>query len=298
MAEKQASEQLELIRSRLPRSPRRPPRPRPPRPRTRWPRSRSTRVWRTSTDPSSTPCPQSLAETAQPGARVKVRFAGQDLDGFVLERRADRRARGQAGAAAPGRLPRARADPAVLAPPGSWPSGTPARWATCSDSPSRHATRQRRRPCPCRPRTSHILPTMPGPAPGRRPRRRGRGGCALVGALPGGTALPRAPRRRWRARRVLACPADDGSRRGLARGAGRGGAHRARRGPGQRPGRTGPPRCRAGRRRPRRCPRPRSARPPHGGPGPAGAVHRLAEGASGPRAGRRRHPRRGPGAGA
>ena len=32
--------------------------------------------------------PQSLAETAQPGVRVKVRFAGQDLDGFVLERRA------------------------------------------------------------------------------------------------------------------------------------------------------------------------------------------------------------------
>ncbi|MDF2091818.1 primosomal protein N' [Knoellia sp. 3-2P3] len=33
--------------------------------------------------------PESLAETAQPGVRVKVRFAGQDLDGFVLERRAE-----------------------------------------------------------------------------------------------------------------------------------------------------------------------------------------------------------------
>ena len=30
--------------------------------------------------------PESMAETAVPGVRVKVRFAGQDLDGFVLER--------------------------------------------------------------------------------------------------------------------------------------------------------------------------------------------------------------------
>ncbi|HET6967151.1 MAG TPA: primosome assembly protein PriA, partial [Ornithinibacter sp.] len=33
--------------------------------------------------------PTSMAETARPGVRVKVRFAGQDLDGFVLERRAE-----------------------------------------------------------------------------------------------------------------------------------------------------------------------------------------------------------------
>ncbi|HEY9336715.1 MAG TPA: primosome assembly protein PriA, partial [Kribbella sp.] len=30
--------------------------------------------------------PDDMAEAAQPGARVKVRFAGKDLDGFVLER--------------------------------------------------------------------------------------------------------------------------------------------------------------------------------------------------------------------
>ncbi len=30
--------------------------------------------------------PESMAETAVPGARVKVRFAGQDVDGFVLDR--------------------------------------------------------------------------------------------------------------------------------------------------------------------------------------------------------------------
>ncbi|HEY3438397.1 MAG TPA: primosomal protein N', partial [Actinotalea sp.] len=30
--------------------------------------------------------PQSLDEAAQPGVRVKVRFGGQDVDGFVVER--------------------------------------------------------------------------------------------------------------------------------------------------------------------------------------------------------------------
>ncbi|MGZ4743595.1 MAG: primosomal protein N' family DNA-binding protein, partial [Oryzihumus sp.] len=30
--------------------------------------------------------PQAFAETAVPGVRVKVRFAGQDLDGFVVQR--------------------------------------------------------------------------------------------------------------------------------------------------------------------------------------------------------------------
>ena len=33
--------------------------------------------------------PEDLAAAAQPGARVKVRFAGKDLDGFVLERLAE-----------------------------------------------------------------------------------------------------------------------------------------------------------------------------------------------------------------
>src|SRR6478752_7001527 len=33
--------------------------------------------------------PASLAETAKAGVRVRVRFAGQDVDGFVLERRAE-----------------------------------------------------------------------------------------------------------------------------------------------------------------------------------------------------------------
>ncbi|HEY7988408.1 MAG TPA: hypothetical protein VIE19_04255, partial [Lapillicoccus sp.] len=32
--------------------------------------------------------PAELAQGAQPGCRVRVRFAGRDLDGFVVERRA------------------------------------------------------------------------------------------------------------------------------------------------------------------------------------------------------------------
>ena len=35
------------------------------------------------------PRPETMADDAEPGARVKVRFAGQDVDGFVLERIAD-----------------------------------------------------------------------------------------------------------------------------------------------------------------------------------------------------------------
>ena len=35
--------------------------------------------------------PRAMADTAVPGARVKVRFAGQDVDGFVVERAADHR---------------------------------------------------------------------------------------------------------------------------------------------------------------------------------------------------------------
>ncbi|MEO6411842.1 MAG: primosomal protein N' [Pedococcus sp.] len=80
------TEQLELIRSTLPR--------------TRTPRTEAT----ASTDPVASVVvdtglahldrpfeylvPESLGDTAVPGARVKVRFAGQDLDGFVVARQA------------------------------------------------------------------------------------------------------------------------------------------------------------------------------------------------------------------
>jgi primosomal protein N' (replication factor Y) len=88
VGETEAAEQLELIRSRLPRMPRRAP---------------VTAESAATTDPVALvqvdtglvhldrpfeyTVPESLAQAARPGVRVKVRFAGQDLDGFVLERR-------------------------------------------------------------------------------------------------------------------------------------------------------------------------------------------------------------------
>ncbi|WP_370518446.1 hypothetical protein [Nostocoides sp. HKS02] len=90
MSGSSASEQLELIRSAMPPAPRRS-RPRPDQA-------------AASVDPVASVVvdtglahldrpfeylvPEALAETAVPGVRVKVRFAGQDLDGFVLARRA------------------------------------------------------------------------------------------------------------------------------------------------------------------------------------------------------------------
>ena len=59
--------------------------------------------------------PATMAETAVPGARVKVRFAGQDVDGFVVERARPDRPRRPAAAAAPGGERRAGADPEIAA---------------------------------------------------------------------------------------------------------------------------------------------------------------------------------------
>ena len=53
--------------------------------------------------PFDYPVPATMADDAVPGARVKVRFAGQDVDGFVVERAAASRPPRPAHAAAPGR---------------------------------------------------------------------------------------------------------------------------------------------------------------------------------------------------
>ena len=53
--------------------------------------------------------PATMAETAVPGARVKVRFAGQDVDGFCVERGAASAHQGRLAPAAPGRQHRAGA---------------------------------------------------------------------------------------------------------------------------------------------------------------------------------------------
>jgi primosomal protein N' (replication factor Y) len=87
VGETEAAQQLELIRARLPRRP-----------------SATAGVATAATDPVASVLvdtglahldrpfeylvPEAMAETAVPGVRVKVRFAGQDLDGFVVERRA------------------------------------------------------------------------------------------------------------------------------------------------------------------------------------------------------------------
>ena len=109
-------------------------------PRTRSPGSRSTCRWPTWTGPSTTSSPSDSAD-AVPGARVRVRFSGRLVDGFVLERaeatehvgprwpgwtgrvaRAGARARGRRGWPAPS------------------PTATPARWPTCCAWPCRRGT--------------------------------------------------------------------------------------------------------------------------------------------------------------
>ena len=113
--------------------------------------------------------PAAMADQAVPGARVKVRFAGQEVGGYLLER----------GAASdhPGRLTPLRrvvsAEP-VLSPAGRrprrrrWRAATPAPAATCSAWPCRPGTRppsapnrSRRR---SRRRTTPPRPPRPGPS--------------------------------------------------------------------------------------------------------------------------------------
>jgi primosomal protein N' (replication factor Y) len=87
VSEPGAGEQLALIRSALPRAPRVRPAQEP---------AAGDPVAAVVVDtglahldrPFEYLVPEAMAEAAVPGARVKVRFAGQDLDGFVVERRA------------------------------------------------------------------------------------------------------------------------------------------------------------------------------------------------------------------
>ena len=157
--------------------------------RCRSPRSRWTCHWPISTGPSTTWCPSIVADAAEPGCRVKVRFAG----------------------AGPRRLRAARADEAdhvgrlsplrkvvsaeqVLPPagrsslPGRSPTATPARSPTCSDwrsHPGTPRSRPSRRRCADRPaRRSARRPARPD----------GRGGGRAGLDRPAGAR--RAPARR------------------------------------------------------------------------------------------------------
>ena len=134
--------------------------------------------------------------TGRPGlgraCRVRVRFAGQLVDGFVLDRGDATPAPSPSGVAATWRRP-SRPEPGLLtgggarAGPRRWPTGTPGRSRTCCGWPSRPGTP------PVGAGAAPSRPCRPGRAPGRvrrptadvRPpgplgRARGRRSCALA----------------------------------------------------------------------------------------------------------------------
>ena len=229
--------------------------------------------------------PTSMADTAAPGVRVKVRFAGQDLDGFVLERRADAEHLGRLSPLRRVVSPEPVLTPQVLATAravadryaGSLGDvlrlAVPPRHAAAEKALAVGAARARRR-CPsgCRAAWSAVcrragVPVPPhlGRCPHRLAARRAVGGRrardwpvllaeAARAAVEGGRGA------------VLVVPDHRDVVRveaALRRGA-----------------RAGP------------------AHPAHRRPGAAGALHGLPQGAARPRAGGRRHPGGGVRAGA
>lgn len=138
--------------------------------------------------------PEAMADSAVPGARVKVRFAGQDLDGFVIERlpRSEHE----------GRLAPLRrvvsAEPVLTPEVARLCEAVAQRYAgTVSDVlrlavPPRHATTEKKEP----------VPPAPAPAPldDPGPWAAYDGGAALLEAL----ARSAAPRAVW-----TAAPAED-----------------------------------------------------------------------------------------
>ena len=172
-----------------------------------------------------------------PGSRVKVRFAGQDVDGFVLERVAES---DHPGRLAP--LRRAVSAEPVLSPEVARLTGlVAARYAgTRSDVlrlavPPRHATVEREEPRVGAPKPTTRDRAEPGARRGRRHHRRRPGRAAAWWArYPAGPALTTA-----RAARS--------SRRRGERAAARGVDGRARRRLGHRPGARGRRDARRGR---------------------------------------------------
>ena len=151
--------------------------------------------------------PEAMAEAARPGVRVKVRFAGQDVDGFVVERRAVSDHAGTLTA-----LRRVISPEPVLTPAVAGLSEDVAkRYAgTRSDVlrlavPPRHATveKQASEPAAARPSWTCRPPSGPGPGhsagsglpPAPRRRRDARGRCGPRG--PARTGRP-SSRTRWR----------------------------------------------------------------------------------------------------
>ena len=218
---------------------------------------------------------------AVPGARVKVRFAGQDVDGFVLERAraptTPARCRRCAGWSAPSRC----SPPRSPRCPARSPTATPAPAPTCCGWRFRRGTRR-----------SRSEPRRAGPAASDRRRVGPRPGRALPGRCRAARAAGRG--RVARARSGPRCPATTGPTL-LAEavvGDAASGTRRARL-------RARPPRRRPARRRAARrgsgAGEPRRA---HRRPRPGRALPRLPRGRTRSGPGRRRHPRRGVRAGA
>ena len=151
-----------------------PARPRPSSPRrpTRWRGCWSTCRWPTSTARSTTSCRHRWPRPRSPGCRVKVRFAGQDVDGFVVERAAT----SDHG----GRLTPLRrvvsAEPVLTPAVAELTASLADRYAgTRSDVlrlavPPRHATAEKQHAPPRPPRSSTPTPAArPGPGTSRLP---------------------------------------------------------------------------------------------------------------------------------
>ena len=164
-----------------------------PLPRSRSPGWRSTCRSPTSTGRSTTSCPRRCTSRRSPGCRVKVRFAGRDVDGFVIARADDtdhvgrlapmrRVVSSRAGAAPGGARP--------VAPVADRYAGT---WPTCSGSRSRRVTPGSRRRSPSPPRPGSTSRSTRWPRPGRRTpaARPSSAGSATVS--PRGRSGPRCP---------------------------------------------------------------------------------------------------------
>ena len=217
--------------------------------------------------------PAAMADDAVPGTRVKVRFAGQEVGGYLLARGERVRPRRAAHAAAPGRQRRAGAHPGRGG--AGRRRGRPLRRLAQRRAASRRATAARRhragRAGPGR-RPSAVRPRLGGRRVGRAPAGRGvpapagRGGVA-EGRLgdPTGDGLADAARPRGRG---------DVRRLGTWRPAVR--ARRQGRGP--------------RRRRADRGARDRPARDPDGAAGPRPEVPRLPGRLARRTPGRGRHP--------
>ena len=157
----------------------------------------STCRWRTWTGRSTTWCPPRWPSAVVPGSRVRVRFAGQLVDGFLLERADGQRPRRPAGVPGAGGVARAGAVPGGG---GAGPGGRrPVR---------RHAGRRAaaRRAAPARPGRDRARRRDAGRAGGRSAGRR------RVGGVPGrrgfAAGAGRAAGRRGRSGRR--CPARTG----------------------------------------------------------------------------------------